>query len=44
MKEGLVYRDQLLSELNDSIVLAADFFMLANEYLFDGHQTALVVL
>ena len=44
MNEGLVYRDQLLSDLNDSIFLAADFFMQVDEDLFDGHQTAREVL
>ena len=44
MNEGLVYRDQLLSDLTDSIVLAANFFMQVDECLFDGHQTAREVL
>ncbi len=44
MNEGLVYRDQLLSDLNDCVVLAADFFMLVHENLYDGHQTAREVL
>lgn len=44
MNEGLVNRDQLLSDLNDSIKFAAEFFMHSNEDLFDGHQNAREVL
>ena len=44
MNEGLAYRERLLSELGDSIVAAANFFMNVDENLFDGHQTAREVL
>jgi hypothetical protein len=44
MNEGLAYRDQLLSDLGDSIVAVANFFMNVDENLFDGHQTAREVL
>lgn len=44
MKEGLMNRDQLLSDLDGSINLAAEFFMQTNENLFDGHQSAREVL
>lgn len=44
MNEGLAYRDRLLSDLGESIVAAANFFMNVDENLFDGHQTARKVL
>ena len=44
MNDGLDCRDQLLLELKHHINLAADFFMDADENLFDGHQTAREVL
>lgn len=44
MNEELMYRDRLLSDLNDSINIAADFFMKVDEKLFDGHQSAREVL
>lgn len=44
MNEGLAYRDQPLAELNENIFRAANFFMQADENLFDGHQSAREVL
>lgn len=44
MKEGLVYREQLLFDLKENVVRAADFFMRVDEDLFDGHQSAREVL
>lgn len=44
MNEALMYRNQLLTDLNDSIHAAARFFKKVDESLFDGHQTAREVL
>ena len=44
MNEGLMYRDRLLSDLTDSIIDAANFFINVNENFFDGHQSAREVL
>ncbi len=44
MNEELAYRDRLLSELGETITVAANFFMNVDENLFDGHQTAREVI
>ena len=44
MNEGLIYCERLLSDLNDSVAAAVNFFLNVDENLFDGHQTAREVL
>lgn len=44
MNEGLMYRDRLLSDLTESIIDAANFFINVDEDFFDGHQSAREVL
>ena len=44
MDDQLAYRERLLVDLGSSIAAAANFFMNADENLFDGHQTAREVL